>query len=209
VTDEASDSSSDSLKKDEPKTQKLSQEAGQQPGINNDLLYKKRDLRIKHRQLRVQFASLILQLASLIVAGLGFYFVVLSLNNNTRSLDATVENNTLNRVADVSKIVLADPWMHPYFYEDKALDPKDRRYQKLLVATEAVADVLDIVSTQSTRYPKQWNQPEAWDKWTCDMLAHSPILRKYLTEHSDWYDQKSPKGIIQKLKHVEDNTKCE
>jgi hypothetical protein len=69
--------------------------------------------------------------------------------------------------------------------------------------------VLDIASIQSTRYPEHWDDPEAWDRWTCDLLHGSPALREYLQAHRDWYNQKGRKGLIKKLDQVDAKTKCE
>jgi len=182
-------------KKDEPK--KEAQHDKSDPGTDCDQRYKHEDLRIKRRQLRVQVASLI-------VAGLGFLFVVLSLNNNTRSLEATVQNNMLTHVTDLSKLLQENPWAYPYFYENKPVDPKDPHYQELLITAMHFADVLDIVTLQSSQYKNQWQKPDAWDRWTCDMLERSPILRQFLREHLGWYGD----GIKDKFKLVDSKQKC-
>ena len=163
----------------------------------SDLSYKHKDLDIKRWQLRVQIASLI-------VAGLGFFFLWSSVNNNTRSLGATVQNNMLTHLTDLNKLLREKPWIYPYFYANQAPDPKDTRYQELLFAAMSYADVLDIVSIQSTQYKEQFESPEAWDKWTCDMLEHSPILQQYLQEHRTWYG----KGLIRKLDQVNSKKEC-
>lgn len=163
----------------------------------NDLWYKQKDLFIKRWQLTVQIASLV-------VAGLGFFFLWSSVNNNSRSLGATVQNNMLTHVTDVSKLMQEKPWVYPYFYEDKPIDPHDPHYQELLITAMQFADVLDIVTLQSSQYKNQWQKPDAWDKWACDRLEHSPILRQVLREHLDWYGD----GIKDKFNLVESKQKC-
>ncbi len=189
-------------KKDVPKEE--AQHDKSDPGTDYDQRYKHEDLRIKRRQLRVQIVSLIVAGLSLIVAGLGFLFVVLSLNNNARSLGATVQNNMLNHVTDLNKLMQEEPWAYPYFYENKPVDPKDPHYQELLIIAMHFADVLDIVTLQSSQYKNQWQKPEAWDRWTCDTLERSPILRQFLREHLDWYGD----GIKGKFNLVNSKQKC-
>jgi hypothetical protein len=118
---------------------------------------------------------------------LGFVAVILSVNANTKSLRANVENSLVTHVINLNRLNIDKPFLHPYFDEGKVPDPNDPHYGEILATAQMVANILDLASIQSLRYRDQWENPEAWDAWVTDSLRNSPILVKYLRAHPKWY----------------------
>jgi hypothetical protein len=179
--------------------------------------------------LRYKFWHLFAQYSSLTIAVIGFFGLWFSVNSNTKSVRANVQSSMLTQVTALDSVFLAHPDFYPYFYEgrqppvrtgcyrvDAASKPKamvnrqpvevtEPCYQDLYVAAMRVADVLDIVGVQNIRFKNEWENPEAWDKWTFDQLKCGPILLEFLNDHRDWYGT----GLIEKRDKVErERMKC-
>src|SRR5882724_10629732 len=126
-----------------------------------------------------------LQFLSVLVAAAGFYILIGTLEANTSSVQATVENGIINQVTALDRLLLDKPKLYPYFYESR--EPATADSLQARVAAQLFADVLDVVSIQNSRFGAQWENPEAWDSWAVDMLTHSPVLRRFVREHQTWY----------------------
>jgi hypothetical protein len=162
--------------------------------------------RIHHKSsdpdLRYKFWALLGQYASLSIAIIGFAAVLYSINANTRSLRANVQNSIGNHVLNLDKIFVDKPELLPYFYDGKVPDPSDKNYLQLVAVTQSFADTMDVLSDQVIRFRDEWENPEAWDIWLDDCLRKSPIRVKYLRDHRGWYghslmqrvDRVAPKG---------------
>jgi len=156
------------------------------------------------------------------IAVIGFFGLWSSVNSNTKSVRANVQSNMLNHVTALDSLFLAHPDFYPYFYEGKqppvekdcdrtnaASQPRasaDKQsvvtepcYRDLYIAAMRVADVLDIVGVQNIRFKNEWENPEAWDKWTIEQLKCGPILLRFLNDHRDWYGT----GLIEKRDAVD------
>lgn len=145
--------------------------------------------------LRYKFWHLTIQTVSLIGAVIGVVLVLVSLHKNTKTLRNSVAQNVTGLVTGLDRMFIERPHLYPYFYEDvdpkelrDSKDPKEReRYREIEAAATMVLDVLDVVNTQSTQFPEEWDTPEAWDHWVADEFARSPILCRVLDEHKNWY----------------------
>jgi len=163
---------------------------------------------------RYKFWDLSAQFSALAVAILGFGVVWHSLRANNQTVRAEVQNGVLSHVMELSKPLIDKPGLYRYFYEN-ATPPDDKIpcstngsvakpetkgfcYKEVLVVAISRADVLDIVATQSIRFPDLWEDSEAWDQWIDDSLKNSPILRRYLDDKCTWYG----KPLIQHLQKV-------
>ena len=155
--------------------------------------------------LRYKFWQLMALYLNLLVAVIGFFALVITVNSNTSSLRANVQNNVLSHVSGLDKLFLEKPYLRAYFYDGKEPDPQDPGYQEVIAAAEWFTDVLDIAGVQNERFRDEWEDPEAWDNWTIDMLKHSPVMRKFLEEHSRWYSQ----GLTRKLKRAQAELKSD
>jgi hypothetical protein len=162
--------------------------------------------------LRYKFWHLFATYASLVVAIFGIVFVVRSLDNNTKSVRNSVQQNMLSLVTGLDRIFVDNPELHPYFYECQEIkeDPNDRRYQQVFAAAVQTLDVLDIAESQITRFSEDWDTPQAWDNWVNDAFTHSPVLRLVLRKHITWYGKGLKERIVkveQKLKEMEQQNK--
>lgn len=165
---------------------------------------------------RYKFWHLTVQYSSLVLAIFGFLVLWSSLKKNTQSVRANVQNGMLTQVAGLSKTLMDKPELYTYFYKgEPPPDPKlpcvphssgavekaqSPCYVEVLAAAISKADVLDLVSTQSTRFPDLWDDPEAWDRWVEDSIKQSPILRDYLQNNCRWYGT----SLIKHLKKVDE-----
>lgn len=196
-------------KKDSSEESKASAAAAEKPR-RRPISWKDDELDVRYK-----FWHLTAQYSSLVVAIAGFWAVWSSLENNTKSVRANVQNVMLTHVTGLNRFFMERPELYPYFYEGKKPpDPKvpcrkntsvQQRgagspcYLDLFLAATSIADVLDIVDTQSIRFRDQWEDPDAWDTWIKDSMKQSPILREYLRKKCRWYG----KRLIRQLKQVE------
>jgi hypothetical protein len=151
--------------------------------------------------LRYKFWQLFATYASLVVAILGIWFVVRSLDNNTKSVRSGVQQSMLSLVTDMDKVFVDKPELYPYFNrcQELKLGPNDPKSDQVIAAAVQMLDVFDIAAAQSTRFRDQWEDPDAWDNWIKDQFIHSPILRKVLHDHKSWYS----KGLNNRLNEAE------
>ena len=141
--------------------------------------------------LRYKFWQLVATYLSLVVAIAGIWFVVRSLDNNTKSVRSGVQQSMLSLVTDLDKLFVDKPELYPYFYrcQELQLQSNDPKSDQVIAAADQMLDVLDIAAAQSTRYRDEWEDPDAWDNWIKDEFVHSPILRKALHDHKNWYSR--------------------
>jgi hypothetical protein len=163
-------------------------------------------------ELRFKFWQLFATYASLVVAILGVLYVVRSLDNNTKSVRNSVQQNMLSLVTGLDRVFVDNPELHPYFYECREIkeDPDDRRYQQVFAAAVQTLDVLDIAESQINRFSDDWDTPQAWDNWITDSFTHSPVLRQVLHKHINWYGKGLKDRIVkveQKLKEMKEQNK--
>lgn len=151
--------------------------------------------------LRYKFWQLVATYASLVVAILGIWYVVRSLDNNTKSVRNGVQQNMLSLVTDLDKVFVDKPELYPYFNrcQELKLDPNDPKSDQVIATAVQTLDVFDIAAAQSTRYRDQWEDPDTWDNWIKDQFIHSPILRKVLRDRKNWYS----KGLNNRLDEAE------
>lgn len=144
--------------------------------------------------------------SNLLVAIVGFIVVLISLDRNTQSVRANVQNGVTSQIAGLSKVFVDEPELYPYFFEKVEPPPKQPCvahssppcYDKLRAVAIYKADVMDIVATQRTHFPHMWDDPEAWDVWVDDSIKNSPIIREYLLKQCTWYG----KTLIRHLQAV-------
>jgi hypothetical protein len=147
--------------------------------------------------------------ANLLVAIVGFVVVLISLDRNTQSVRANVQNGVTSQIAGLSKVFMDEPELYPYFFDGREAPPKQpcvphnsthtACYDKLRAVAMYKADVMDIVATQRTHFPHMWDDPEAWDVWVKDSMRSSPILQQYLQENCRWYGKTLIKDLQQAL----------
>jgi hypothetical protein len=175
-----------------------------------------RDKKIRPRarnvELRFKFWQLLATYVSLGVAIFGILYVVRSLDNNTKSVRNSVQQNMLSLVTGLDRVFVDNPELHPYFYECLEIkeDPNDRRYQQVFATAVQTLDVLDIAESQINRFSEDWDTPQAWENWINDSFTHSPVLRQVLHKHISWYGKGLKDSIVkveQKLKDMEKENK--
>jgi hypothetical protein len=87
------------------------------------------------------------------------------------------------------KLFINNPKLRPYFYSGKELKETDPLYHQVVALAEYLLDYYDGLATQLRKYPAIWRaEKESWEKNLIDMLAWSPILRRYLTINREWYN---------------------
>ena len=75
--------------------------------------------------LRYKFWQLVALYINLAVAFTGFLALVITVNSNTSSLRANVQNNVLSHVSGLDKLFIEKPYLRAYFYDGKEPDPQD------------------------------------------------------------------------------------
>ncbi len=156
--------------------------------------YWKKDLVIKKIGLVISFAGFLLIIVGVFATRRQLTINTEQLKINTgqsaqvaKSIRANVENGAVTHVLTLDKVFMDRPYLAPYFYDGKAIDPKDLKYAEVQATAVMVLDLFDMLASQSKHYPEFWDTPEAWDKWMIDVFSTSPILRDYLDTHQDWY----------------------
>jgi hypothetical protein len=73
----------------------------------------------------------------------------------------------------------------PYFYKKQLLEVDHESYEKLLYASELLANFLEHVTLQKDNMEDgDW---PVWESFFIDTFHRSPMVRAYLNEFSSWY----------------------
>jgi hypothetical protein len=129
------------------------------------------------------------------MALIGFIAVLGSVNANTKSLRASVQNLVTTHIINLDKLFVERPYLMPYFYDGRPADVKDPKYGEILAAAQIFADTMELLSDQVIRFREQWENPEGWDIWMDDTLRKSPVLVQYLRDHRTWYGESLMKRV--------------
>lgn len=92
---------------------------------------------------------------------------------------------------ELSKLVIANPEVHPYFYDKKPMPSKNENHYSLVRSFSIFyLDFFDHVATMEEIFPGEtlWHKNK-WDAWIIDMFCLSPSLLHVLMEEEDWYHQ--------------------
>lgn len=90
-------------------------------------------------------------------------------------------------------IFLQAPEYRPYFYNCEDLAEDDPRMNKAKVIAEAMCDAMALMIISWKRATNIPHTRCGQERWIQDMYAGSPILRRWIAKHEDWY----PKEMIQ------------
>jgi hypothetical protein len=130
----------------------------------------------------------------LVISALGFTAVIVSIRTAQAQMSCSeiqtsllVKDRTLANVLALDRIFFDHPELRPYFYEGKDLDEADPLYPKVAAVAEMHLDVFDHDIEYRQQFPKQYYSPQAMERFVHNMLAKSPVMRRYLRKNAEWY----------------------
>ena len=130
--------------------------------------------------------AFLLAVLQLVVSGLGFVVVVWSLRVLIRTLDAQASAGVAARQLEFDKTVLTYPALYKYFYERHELTRDDPEHDRVMAATQLLANYFDGYFQQQRKYRQMWSD-EAWQRYIQGHVDKSPVLRSYVTARPGWF----------------------
>jgi len=103
------------------------------------------------------------------------------------STKSQIYQNSRATLHDLTKYFMDYPEYRPYFYDGKPIskqEPDD--FRQLYTMAEMFVDGMDEL-VQNMEYAPDATDWEAWKRYFWDVYHNSPIVQKYLEDHSDWY----------------------
>jgi hypothetical protein len=93
----------------------------------------------------------------------------------------TYQNATMT-LYYLTQYFIEHPEDKPYFYSGKDFPRQDPDFTRLYTLAELFVDGMDDLIENRVAWP-------TWQRFFYDVYHTSPILRRYYTEHYDWYAQ--------------------
>lgn len=95
---------------------------------------------------------------------------------------------TVNSFNDLTKYFIAHPEYKPYFYAGKKAPDEELEFERVNALAELFIDAFDslVVHQGYTLKEYEW---ETWDRYAKYIYRRSPIIRRYLADHADWYPE--------------------
>jgi hypothetical protein len=159
-------------------------------------------LRKKRPQIVALEAIKVHEFISLCISFLYFIIVVITLivliyqnkiistqaNYALQSVEGSIYSNITTQSLAEDEIFINNPFLRPYFYEGKVLEPNDPLKHKVHATSEYLLDFFDSLESQLKKYPNLWiHEKREWEANIVDQFAWSPELCRYLDATKDWY----------------------
>ena len=143
-------------------------------------------------------ATAFVAILQLFVSALGFVVVAWTLRVLVRSIDAQSSAGVATRQLQFDQVVLENPDLYKYFYKGQAIAPDDPEYDRVMAATQLLANYFDGYFQQEGKYRQMWPD-RLWKSYIRDHTARSPVLRRYVLANSRWFSSEfvqmcSPSG---------------
>jgi hypothetical protein len=130
--------------------------------------------------------STLVAILQLFVSALGFVVVVRTLRVLVRSIDAQSSAGVAARQLEFDKVILEHPSLYKYFYQSQDLTTDDPEYNRVMAATQLLANYFDGYFQQEGLYRQMW--PDSmWKSYMRDHVARSPVLRRYVAANPTWF----------------------
>ena len=128
----------------------------------------------------------VVPILQLFVSALGFIVVVWTLRVLVRSIDAQSSAGVATRQLEFDKVVLDNPYLYKYFYQGQDIPSDDPEYDRVMAATQLLANYFDGYFQQQGKYRQMWPD-RSWKSYIRDHTTRSPVLRRYVLANSRWF----------------------
>ena len=143
---------------------------------------------------RFQRLSLALSVVALLISALGFAAVIFSIQTAQGQMNymnaqtrVQIRDRSLSNCLSLHKIFLDQPELRPYFFEGKDLKESDPLYPKVVAVAEMHLDVFAYNLDYRLVFPDDYRRPEDYKRYICSRLALSPVMRRHLEKHAEWF----------------------
>ena len=130
--------------------------------------------------------SISVSLIGLATQILGFCLVIYSLHQGAAVFQRGVYQNANTWIFDLDKAFIEKPYLRPYFYDGKTIDPGDKTYPDAVAMAEFTLDTLQAFLEH--RMGSGAAIHEGWTNYMYDAFDRSPLLRNYIKERKRWYE---------------------
>lgn len=141
-----------------------------------------------------------------ISATISLFFIAKSIDAQTEAtkIQATatksqVWQNLTMPGREISKILIDNPQLKPYFYDAKPINKNDKNYTKSLLIAELYIDYIEsFFDDYVYDLPKMDEGGEyrkMWEDYFMNVFLASPIMKQYLKENSQYYDKRMAKYL--------------
>lgn len=130
-------------------------------------------------------AQAIGSVGGVLVAIVGFVFVIRQLRQVENAMKKDAVEALYARAFDIQSIILNDPALREYFYDNKTQPADSVMRAKLETVSEIVFDFYELIVDE-----KEFMSPglyTSWEHYLKDLYSRSPTLRSHLDVNSKWY----------------------
>lgn len=133
-------------------------------------------------------------------AVIGLCFIAVQLWQVLRSLRGATQDRLYAHYMEVCKLMMGQPKLYPYFYEDKPIQTIDPTLKESSqIVCEAFLGLIEHAILQQKNLPKDaWRN--CWLPFAKERVSKSEPLRNYFRENEGWYAKELRKTVKQILR---------
>lgn len=104
----------------------------------------------------------------------------------TNSLTVQAQSSVADRQLNIDRMLVQHPEIWECFDDDVTIGVGDPRYTRALAMSQCLANYFDTYLLQKERFAQLYSD-DAWTEYIKGYFAKSPILRRFVADHSGWY----------------------
>lgn len=93
---------------------------------------------------------------------------------------------------EIDRMFIERPDLRKYFYDGADIQKDNKKYNEILSVAEYILDFMDMLVVMKNAAPEYPDTNLPWEDWNVffsEIYSNSPIIRKLLDLHHDWYSK--------------------
>lgn len=113
--------------------------------------------------------------------------MILQSEHATLATRAAVYQGLSQIMLDVDRLFINYPSLRPYFYDNVGEPDDPAKRNRLSAIAETYVDMMDNFLIQAPHLEQFIAEP--WDDYFRDLMGRSPAIRRFWSEHRQWYGE--------------------
>lgn len=123
--------------------------------------------------------------AAIAVNVLGFVLVTWQIRQQALAVRGDTYTNLCGLSYEILILMADRPFLYPYFYDRKPLDPNSEHRVAVLCCCEMIANYCDNTALQRPSLPDHvWRR---WRNFIREQIAASVVLEEFMLQYREWY----------------------
>ena len=146
----------------------------------------------------VETAQLLISLCGLIIAIVGIPLLYFQLRDLRHSSQIAAHSATYEQASAFRAHLIEYPHLRKYFFNGEDIQPESPDYDRVLTIAESFLNYLEYIAVLKENFGKENNT--ALESFVRSSLSGSPIMRRHLAAHPEWYSGKLRAFLAQSSK---------